>query len=247
MMVFGIGGAAFGDCKSLECITFLSSITEIGNYASCNCKNLREIVLNDGLQKIGRSAFEDCSSLVSISVPSIIAEIEMYAIKGCESLQEVMLHEEITKIVDCAFHDCPSVEVFSFPLFSRHLVAMVGKWADLNNKVDEVHGVVQWGNGKLFVPPVAIEGGRNWDSIKTILRRIERTVSYYEMKEATTIYELSLWKSKLDDAGNNTANSNDYRVAVPGPAQNTILEYLLGKRKTRSVNGVEELVPSFDV
>jgi hypothetical protein len=56
------------------------------------------------------------------------------------------------------------------------------------------------------------------------------------MKEATTIYELALWKSKLDDAGNITANRRDHRVTVPGPVQNTILEYLLGKRKSRSVN-----------
>ena len=99
----------------------------------------------------------------------------------------------------------------------------------------------------MFVPPAAMEEGMNWESIRTILRRIERTVSYYEMKEATTIYELALWKSKLDDAGSNTANRSDHRVEVPGPAKDAILEYLLGKRKSRSVNGVEELVPWFHV
>ena len=80
-----------------------------------------------------------------------------------------------------------------------------------------------------------------------ILCKIGRLISYYEMKETMTIFELALWKWQLNQAGGNTANRSDHRVAVPGPAQNTILEYLLGKRKTRSVNGVEELVPWFDV
>jgi hypothetical protein len=111
--------------------------------------------------------------------------------------------------------------------------------------VNEVCGVVQWEDGELFVPPSAMEEGRNWENIRTILYNVERTVFCYEMKEATTIYELALWKSKLDDVGSNTANRKDHRVSVPEPAQNSILEYLLGKRKTHTLNGVEELVPWF--
>ena len=87
----------------------------------------------------------------------------------------------------------------------------------------------------------------NWKNIRKVLCKIGRLISYYEMKEATTIFELALWKSKLRQAGSNKANHGDYCVAVPGPAQNAILEYLLGKRKSRSVNGVEEWVPWFDV
>ena len=67
------------------------------------------------------------------------------------------------------------------------------------------------------------------------------------MKETMTIFELALWKWQLNQAGGNTANRHDHCIEVPGPVKDAILEYLLGKRKTRTVNGVEELVPWFDV
>ena len=42
----------------------------------------------------------------------------------------------------------------------------------------------------------ALKDGRNWKNIKDALCKIERLISYYEMKEATTIFELVLWKKK---------------------------------------------------
>jgi hypothetical protein len=42
----------------------------------------------------------------------------------------------------------------------------------------------------------ALEDCRNWKNIKDALCKIERLISYYEMKEATTIFELVLWKKQ---------------------------------------------------
>ena len=59
------------------------------------------------------------------------------------------------------------------------------------------------------------------------LGRITRLVSYYELKEATTTFELALWKSKLDQAGaTNTTDRAAYRIDVPGPVKDTMLQYL---------------------
>jgi hypothetical protein len=46
------------------------------------------------------------------------------------------------------------------------------------------------------------------------------------MKEATTIYELALWKGYLNQAKSEVTNRYDYRVEVPGPVKDSILEYL---------------------
>ena len=54
------------------------------------------------------------------------------------------------------FEDCQLVEVFGFPLLSRRLVLIANNWADLNNKVNEVRGVVEWEDGKFFVSPASI-------------------------------------------------------------------------------------------
>ena len=49
----------------------------------------------------------------------------------------------------------------------------------------------------------------------------------YELKEATSTFELALWKSKLDQAdATNTTNRDAYRIDVPGPVKDTMLQYL---------------------
>ena len=68
---------------------------------------------------------------------------------------------------------------------------------------------------------------QNWNETKGDLGRITRLVSYYELKEATTTFELALWKSKLDQAdATNTTNRAAYRIDVPGPVKDTMLQYL---------------------
>ena len=47
------------------------------------------------------------------------------------------------------------------------------------------------------------------------------------MKEATTLFELALWKAKIDRAtGISTGNRVACRIEVPGPVKETILQYL---------------------
>ena len=63
-------------------------------------------------------------------------------------------------------------------------------------------------------------------SQKRDLGKITRLVSYYELKDATTTFELALWKSKLDQVGaNNSTNRAAYRIDVPGPGKD-MLQYL---------------------
>ena len=46
------------------------------------------------------------------------------------------------------------------------------------------------------------------------------------MKEATTLFELALWKTRIDQAGDVNGNRNAHRIEVPGPVKDTILQYL---------------------
>jgi hypothetical protein len=65
----------------------------------------------------------------------------------------------------------------------------------------------------------------SWDGIRTIFNKIETLISHYEMKEAQTIVELAFWKSQLDQAGCTATNRNEYRVGVPGPVKDSIMDY----------------------
>ena len=98
------------------------------------------------------------------------------------------------------------------------------RWEELEDKLNEVRGVLQWESYKLFVSRAT---NQSLNETKRDLDRITRLVIYYELKEATSTFELALWKSKLDqaDATNNT-NRAAYRTEVPGPVKDTMLQYL---------------------
>ena len=113
-----------------------------------------------------------------------------------------------------------------FPTLSYRLenIIQTSNWEEFLDKLNEVRGAVQWESNKLFVSRVT---RHNWNDIRRDLGRITGLVSYYELKEATSTFELALWKSKLDQAdATNTTNRAAYRMDVPGPVKDTMLQYL---------------------
>jgi hypothetical protein len=73
-----------------------------------------------------------------------------------------------------------------------------------------MRGAIQRRNHELVVPVVAIGDtsshlwdasySGNWKNIRKILCKIGQLISYYEMKETMTIFELALWKWQLNQA-----------------------------------------------
>ena len=95
--------------------------------------------------------------------------------------------------------------------------------------MNEVRGFVQWERDELFISRLATyyNNFHDWDETRRDLGRITRLVSYYELKEATSTFELAIWKSKLDQAdASDTTNRTAYRIDVPGPVKDTMLHYL---------------------
>ena len=221
-----IGGWAFYKCTSLESITLPPTLTaEISNDAFGDCRNLKELILNDGLQKIGISAFYNCTSLKRVILPPTLVEIGMNAFHSCSNLREVELNGALQYGINM-FGNCDALERFLFPTISYRIenIIQTSHWEELEDKLNEVHGVVQWESDELFVSRVTPQ---NWDDISRDIGKITRLVSYYELKDATTTFELALWKSKLDQAdASNTTNRAAYRIDVPGPVKDTILQYL---------------------
>ena len=73
----------------------------------------------------------------------------------------------------------------------------------------------------------AMDEGRNWNRVKQSLDKIIRLISYYELKEATAMFELALWKFKLDQVDKaNPIPRKKCRMDVPGPVKDIILQYL---------------------
>ena len=138
------------------------------------------------------------------------------------------------------FENCSSLERFKFPGLSIRLgnIIQAGNYRDIEAKLDEIPAV-EWRSGELVIPAVRRQIERRLsfmgrvESIAEVdkekLAKVEGLISYYEVKEATTLFELALWKSKIDQPDlSSPSHRGAYRTEVPGPVKDVILQYLRG-------------------
>jgi len=222
---------AFRSCSSLEYIVLPSTASEVGDCAFEHCTSLKKVVLQEGIQKIEKRAFHGCTSLDSIKFPFTVTEISERTFLNCPRLREVGLHEGIQKIDVDAFEDCSSLERFTFPNLSTRLntITRAGQ-REVEDKIDNIRGnLVERRDSELFVSAVSVVMFcYNWKIRRKVFGRIDRLIAYYELKEATTLLELAMWRSKIDQAeARPPINRDEYRLDIPGPVKDTILQYLL--------------------
>ena len=240
-----IGDFSFSRCVSLISITFPSSVTEIGKDAFNKCSTLKEVVLNEGLKKIKFNAFSGCSSLESITIPTSVTEIAFMAFKDCNSLREVVCIEGLPKVECNTFCDCPTLERITFPNLSSRLNAIIHSGqVDVQNKIQQLinRSGIEWLiGGTIYIPNVA-RSSDMWALVKERVDQIVEWIKYYELREATTLFELALWKArmdqiffcerdrkkvKMDQVGDTDRHDRGlHRVEVPGPVKDAILQYL---------------------
>ena len=226
---------AFNNCESLQSITLPSTLEHISDWAFNGCRNLNEVELNEGIQRIGSRSFQFCTSLQSVNIPSTVSEIGWNAFWGCTNLRDIVIRNERIQIDDKAFSRCTSLERFKFPGLSARLDNIIqAEQRDIEAKMDDIHAV-EWRGGELDIPAVSREiENRLWgrktavvEIDKEKLGMIVRLIRYYEVKEATTLFELALWKSKINQAEGDCADRGaSCLVEVPGPVKDTILQYL---------------------
>jgi len=229
-----IGGHVFAGCTSLQNITIPTTVDDIGSSAFFSCTNLRDVVFKEGTKRIKTGAFEWCTSLERITIPSTVVEIGKFAFNTCRRLREVVLHNEEVQIGDKAFTNCRSLERFKFPRLSIQLdnIIQAGQ-RGIEAKIDDI-SEVEWRGGELVIPVARRYRGTPYDGLETLvmidkekLNKVVGLVRYYEVKEATTLFELALWKCKIDQTDiSNPSDRGIYRTEVPGPVKDTILQYL---------------------
>jgi len=240
-----IGNGTFSYCPSLGKCTLPSTLTQIGENAFLSCHNLGDIVLNEGLQKIGDCAFNSCLVLETITIPSTVTEIGNFAFANCTCLNDVLIHDRIQKIGPKAFLQCMGLRRFIFPTISTRLATITPAGRSrVEHKIDnevsllERRGNSNGGSEVLIYAEALIRSGIfgadignfKWDQVKERLDKIVRLIVCHEIKDATTLFELALWKCKLDqEDGINPIDRNACRIDVPGPVKDSILQYLCSK------------------
>ena len=255
-----MAGGTFQGCRYLESITLPSSLAVVPCTTFKCCFSLKEVVFVEGIKKIYEGAFQGCTSLESITLPSTLDMIGGNAFFGCSSLRKVSMNEKnLETIYDSAFAYCPLLERFDFPSISSRLEIIIQTeyYPRVVTKVDEISGeVIQRSSSELYVtaeamgamverereshelffsPPIREARESNWNAVRQRLRKISAVITYYEMTEATSLFELALWKAKIDQ-GEENSDRDACRIDVPGPIKDTILQYL-GSTKDEDANG----------
>ena len=216
-----IKDCAFSRCESLESITLPSTLVEIGKHAFGYCTKLREVIIHENIQKIGLERI-------------ILTRQDLGETKG--------VPRDIEK---GAFPDCSSLERITIPSLSSRLETIIGiadNRTEVENKLNGTLDIVERRDGELFISAQSIGVGEektwnksgvyrygestNWSRIRKDLDRVIELVAYYELKEATSYFELALWKSNLDQADREVVNRGDYRLGVPETVRESILQYL---------------------
>ncbi len=115
--VVAIGNSAFeGTC--LVNVTIPDTVTDIGDYAFENCKQLSSVQLSNSLVSLGHDVFLSCTSLTSIRIPKSLESVSIFyggPFKDCSALQNVELESGMTKIPNDLFKGCPGFTTITIP------------------------------------------------------------------------------------------------------------------------------------
>ncbi|MBQ3692149.1 MAG: leucine-rich repeat protein, partial [Clostridia bacterium] len=84
--VTNIGDSAFENCKDIERATIPSAIQEIPNQAFMNCENLSEVVIPNSVKNIAPKAFAGCKKLGDVTIPKEVESIGAEAFADCANL-----------------------------------------------------------------------------------------------------------------------------------------------------------------
>lgn len=114
----------FSGRKDLKKIVVPEGVTKIGKSAFNGCTNLREIILPESITEIAYGAFSGCAKLQSIVLPDNITKISPWVFSGCKSLQSINLPDGITEIGSYAFHSCESLQSIVLPPKLQKLESM---------------------------------------------------------------------------------------------------------------------------
>lgn len=102
----------FQNCSSLKTVENIKKVTSIGGSAFNGCNSL--MALDLGLCRIGNSAFENCSNLQSIGESAKCTSVDDWAFYGCSSLEKIDL-SMCTSVGSRAFYGCSSLQTVGNP------------------------------------------------------------------------------------------------------------------------------------
>eukprot|EP00580_Thalassiosira_gravida_P001079 CAMPEP_0201603884 /NCGR_PEP_ID=MMETSP0492-20130828/4197_1 /ASSEMBLY_ACC=CAM_ASM_000837 /TAXON_ID=420259 /ORGANISM="Thalassiosira gravida, Strain GMp14c1" /LENGTH=359 /DNA_ID=CAMNT_0048067779 /DNA_START=263 /DNA_END=1338 /DNA_ORIENTATION=- len=223
-----IGQYAFANCKSLKRIhnNFPSALVNIGQGAFMGCRSLVEVMLlPEGLRNIGDCAFADCRLLERIDCRSTTIRIGKGAFADCVSLTDVTLvglgGNIIMTMEANAFGNCRLLEGMTIPSKAfvvevdgyRHFTCRLvrrnfdGNFAHTDarkvvispERLNYISSTIHLLEIENAIGAIANGNENELHAGEDKIERVHAWIAFRALAEVSTILELALWKSKMDD------------------------------------------------
>ncbi len=98
-----------GICREMNLLSSIAlpnTVTEIGQYAFCDCSGLISFTMEEGVNAILSGGFAGCSNLLQITLPNSLTNIGEFAFDGCSNLTTITIGNRVDTIGKSAFEDC---------------------------------------------------------------------------------------------------------------------------------------------
>jgi hypothetical protein len=92
--------------SDVKCVVIEKGITQIGDYAFYQFRNLTEVTADEGVARIGTRAFEQCSELKTAQFGAGLTDIGNLAFDMCEKLESMSFPDGLISIGSNAFDTC---------------------------------------------------------------------------------------------------------------------------------------------
>ncbi|MDE6088748.1 MAG: leucine-rich repeat protein [Oscillospiraceae bacterium] len=79
------------------------------------CKDIKKIIIEDGVTAIGSCAFWECTALESITIPNSVTAIGWSAFYFCTALESIIIPDSVTVIGRSSFYDCTALASITIP------------------------------------------------------------------------------------------------------------------------------------
>ena len=122
-----IASYVFENNRDIEEVFISRTVKTIGMGAFKNCKNLKNVIIDDidilpdgsekicpNLEVIEEEAFKNCEKLGFVSLPNSVKEIKANAFLNCWKLK-IELSDKLEKIGSNAFENCESMVILELP------------------------------------------------------------------------------------------------------------------------------------
>lgn len=87
------------------------SVTNIMDWAFCDCESLTNLTIPDSVSEIGEGAFYNCTSLKEINIPDSVTRIDDIAFRGCISLEKLIIPDSVIDFGWGVLNGCDNVTV----------------------------------------------------------------------------------------------------------------------------------------